>query len=556
MKKKKKYSIQNDPSYVSLQNCIKKHSSTVWVPPKNIKYVDLKVNGCCSKIYTHKKSCELNFNVNEFKKEELRRAFVVDLKLTPEQKSVLQKWFNAYDKLRNIAIKNINTKYSQYKKDVKKYDEKKAKEAEAKEAEAKEAEAKEAEAKEAETKEETKKTKEETKKAKEETKKTKEEAKKAKEEAKKAKEDAKNKGDKNVKIKKPIDEPVLNTSWTYARTHELIIESKQIINNSALNEEDKIPVHIIDNAIKNAYSNFSTCLTNLKVNNISHFRLRKMKHNRETKTMDINAENFTKKGISKLGHVKCTRDKTDFDIGTIKYVYKTGCVLRYSNGEYKLYVPERVESENKKKSKKGIALDPGVRTFMSGISENEVVILGEGMVKTVEPLISKMEDAIRRNNKRLKNGEESKGDEKITYISNKKSKKIEMRCRRKIKDKVTNMHWHVIKYLTEKYETIVIGNMSTKSIVSNKNSVINAITKKMVYALSFYEFKMRLKGKCKERGNKYEEIDEKYTSKTCSLCGDYKEDLKGEKKYNCKGCGVTMDRDVNGSRNILMKALK
>ncbi len=49
--------------------------------------------------------------------------------------------------------------------------------------------------------------------------------------------------------------------------------------------------------------------------------------------------------------------------------------------------------------------------------------------------------------------------------------------------------------------------------------------------------------------------DEWYTSKTCSMCGCKNENLGGSKIFNCNKCKITMDRDYNGARNIMLKSL-
>lgn len=49
--------------------------------------------------------------------------------------------------------------------------------------------------------------------------------------------------------------------------------------------------------------------------------------------------------------------------------------------------------------------------------------------------------------------------------------------------------------------------------------------------------------------------DEPYTCLTCSCCGNVKkkQELGSSKVYECKKCGKVLDRDVNASRNILIK---
>ena len=46
-------------------------------------------------------------------------------------------------------------------------------------------------------------------------------------------------------------------------------------------------------------------------------------------------------------------------------------------------------------------------------------------------------------------------------------------------------------------------------------------------------------------------INERYTSKMCSCCGN----LGGADIYTCQECHMTIDRDINGARNIYVKSL-
>jgi putative transposase len=50
-------------------------------------------------------------------------------------------------------------------------------------------------------------------------------------------------------------------------------------------------------------------------------------------------------------------------------------------------------------------------------------------------------------------------------------------------------------------------------------------------------------------------LPEEYTTKTCSCCGTLN-DPKCSKIYYCEKCNIHMGRDVNASKNILMKGIK
>jgi putative transposase len=71
---------------------------------------------------------------------------------------------------------------------------------------------------------------------------------------------------------------------------------------------------------------------------------------------------------------------------------------------------------------------------------------------------------------------------------------------------------------------------------------------------NFWSFKYiyeRLKITAENHGIKTRKKDEKYTSKTCSLCGKvHRNGRKHRGLYICKTHGVTMNADVNGVANI------
>ena len=109
--------------------------------------------------------------------------------------------------------------------------------------------------------------------------------------------------------------------------------------------------------------------------------------------------------------------------------------------------------------------------------------------------------------------------------------------------------------MTSSYKNIVIGKWSTKSIIRKDDSVLTSLTKRVAQNLSFYKFLQRLQYKCKIRENSLRIQDEWYTSKTCSMCGCKNENLGGSKIFNCNKCKITIDRDYNGARNIMLKSI-
>ena len=148
-------------------------------------------------------------------------------------------------------------------------------------------------------------------------------------------------------------------------------------------------------------------------------------------------------------------------------------------------------------------------------------------------------------------------EDKYKLIKNNKIKnKLLKKVRENIKNKVEDLHWKTINYLTSNYKNIIIGKWSTKSIISRTDSILQKMTKRIIQCISFYKLTQRLKFKSIINNNNLIIKEEWYTSKTCTVCGNKKEDLGGNKVYSCEKCNLTTKRDYNGSRNIFLSCIK
>ena len=89
--------------------------------------------------------------------------------------------------------------------------------------------------------------------------------------------------------------------------------------------------------------------------------------------------------------------------------------------------------------------------------------------------------------------------------------------------------------------------------VFNKENVHKA------QAWSHYRFRQRLESSAFRRAGKYVfSIDEAYTTQTCGRCGVRNVNVGASHTFECVdtvGCGIRLDRDVNGARNIYLRFL-
>ena len=83
---------------------------------------------------------------------------------------------------------------------------------------------------------------------------------------------------------------------------------------------------------------------------------------------------------------------------------------------------------------------------------------------------------------------------------------------------------------------------------------LQPIYKRIGNSLRYYDFLQKLKFKCDENKVNLRITDESYTSKVCSFC-THTAIISSDRKLNCN-CKLQLDRDINGSINILLKSLE
>ncbi len=102
----------------------------------------------------------------------------------------------------------------------------------------------------------------------------------------------------------------------------------------------------------------------------------------------------------------------------------------------------------------------------------------------------------------------------------------------------------------------MIGDVKTNQFNSKKGKLA-----KSVYDAGWFELKRQLEYKCKNAGCRFEIVNEKYTTQTCSCCGQIDSNSPkgraglGIREWTCAKCGTQYDRDINASKNILAVGL-
>ena len=316
----------------------------------------------------------------------------------------------------------------------------------------------------------------------------------------------------------------------------LLKSIKGIDNNEIKKWELKTPKDIRAEAVNDVCKAYKTGFSNLRSGNIKYFRLKFKKKTHPDKCICL-PKNMVrnKNGKIEIAPTYLTEHK-NFQMGrkTIKkhqnLVIEHDTRLVKQGNEYWLLVPVKQEETIPKKiPSKCCGIDPGIRTFMTCFENNKCHEYIP-RIKQLDNINNKM-DTLKRF-KRIK---------KKSYY------KLEKRKSNMVKE----LHCKVVNNILMNNDIIFYGDINSHNIVKgNKNHILN----RNFNDLKFFKFKERLLFKSKEKSKLVICVKEHYTSKTCSYCGSLY-NVGNSKVYNCTQCKNTMDRDINASKNILLKGL-
>ncbi|MEO5332639.1 MAG: transposase [Magnetococcus sp. YQC-5] len=213
------------------------------------------------------------------------------------------------------------------------------------------------------------------------------------------------------------------------------------------------------------------------------------------------------------------------------------CRLLRQSGRYFLTIPQEREILVPENQRAGIvALDPGVRSFLTFYSETETGKIGEKDFGNIVRLCHYLDQLMSKISK-------AKGEQK------RRMKKASERIRWRIKDLVSEIHHKAATWLCKSFDVVVIPPFETSQMVSKLRSK----TARAMLTWAHFRFRQILDNTAEIFSTQVVEQNEAYTSKTCSACGQVHN--IGSKKTMVCSCGLTMDRDINGARGIFLRAL-
>ena len=236
------------------------------------------------------------------------------------------------------------------------------------------------------------------------------------------------------------------------------------------------------------------------------------------------------------------------------------CVITCDKGRWFIQVQQHIKPNPDIQGKvKCVGVDPGVRTFATCFSHDDALIVGDDFAKEkLFPLMRKVDRLIGQK-QRILNSQNGVNFNDMPQWARNRIAHFDRNINRlkcKKDDLILDIHNRLAFQLVSHYDVIFLPNFAVRGMVSRKDKKVRTLrrnTCRQMLDLNHYGFKMRLKWYAKKYGKHVVDCSEAYTSKTRSWNGSIDEKLGSSKKIN--GNGFTVDRDINGARNILLKHL-
>ncbi len=205
---------------------------------------------------------------------------------------------------------------------------------------------------------------------------------------------------------------------------------------------------------------------------------------------------------------------------------------------------EGEEEEEEEEEAKILAIDPGVRTFMTGYepATGRYVEWGKGDMKRIERLLVHLDDLVSRT---------AQSENRRQRFA---MRKAQMRMRLRVRHLIDEFHKKLVSWLTQSYALVLWPSFETSRMTNTTTRKISRPSVRAMLTWSHYRFKERLLAKSKRTPScTVVIVDEHHTTMTCGECGYLNRAVGASKVFHCPLCQTTLPRDWNAARNIFLR---
>jgi putative transposase len=229
-------------------------------------------------------------------------------------------------------------------------------------------------------------------------------------------------------------------------------------------------------------------------------------------------------------------------IGSVKMVYhrpitgkiKTCTVQRSSTDKWYITFSVECEPERLPECPEQVGIDVGLKTFAT---------LSDGQEIENPRFFRKEEKAIKKVQR--KHSKLAKGTRE-----RRKHRKAVARVHERIKWRREDFTHQESRRIVDSFGIIAVEDLTVNRMVHN-----HCLAKSIADA-AWSAFFVQLSSKAEEAGRVFIKVNPAYTSQDCSRCHHRQKMPLSERMYHCPCCLLSIDRDLNASKNILALGLQ
>ena len=326
---------------------------------------------------------------------------------------------------------------------------------------------------------------------------------------------------------------------TFVPTQELVQLRKEIRNKEYRTQKQVLLCNKLkynDRTVDSAFTRLQSIIKAQKSKQKYFFNL-KFRSRKDNRIVTFNERDYN--GLKRT--FGCINGLEDIK-GEFKFLYNKQCKEWYLITQEKFQPPP-----NTTLGGRVCSLDPGVREFQKIFSLNEGCVYTAGSRRDILK-ICKLKKEMEKAQSKLKTCSDRRKRQKLRRLRDLKATKVT--------NKRKDAHWKLALFMTDNFDTIILPDFKTKSMVRKKGSSLHKSTRKEMRDWGHYMFQEKLKWMCTKKGKTLIQGKEWYTSKTCCCCLTITNAVGSSKDFNCPNCPNNIDRDINGAINNLLIMLK
>lgn len=231
-----------------------------------------------------------------------------------------------------------------------------------------------------------------------------------------------------------------------------------------------------------------------------------------------------------------------FGVGHVKMVYhrplkgkmKTATVHRSSTDKWYITYTVECEPERLAPANTQVGIDVGLKTFATLSTTEEID--NPRFFRKEEKALARVQ---RKHSKLAKGTPERK-----------KHRKVVARVHERVKFKRHDFTHQASRQIVDQFGVICVEDLNVNRMLHNH------CLAKSISDAAWSAFFSQLSVKAEEAGRQFIKVNPAYTSQTCSGCGHRQKMPLAERVYHCPCCLLSLDRDLNASKNILRLGLE